>query len=791
VPILFPYRLVQLVSLPFVILYFAVRLFSRRAYWGHFGERLGFLPRSFKRTAQGSIWLHAVSAGEIATVVPLIQQIRAGDPRVAVFVSTTTLAGRSAADKRLRGLADGVFFCPLDYPSCVRRALNAIKPSMVMILETEIWPSLYSESKRFGACLILVNARISSKSWPQYAAMKWLFGPVLRLADAVFPQSIADRDRYYQLGVPLAKLHTVGNLKYDASSTVPKTVLPDFGAQQIWIAASTVGPGDSRHYKHDVDEDDIVLDAFRKLSEEFPKLLLILAPRQPSRFAEAARKLRERGISFVQRTAVQNQFHLLLRLPGVLLLDTIGELSGAFSMADVVFVGGSIAPRGGHNILEPAACGAPIVTGKHMENFEAIARDFADGGALMQVDSRDDLAPAISRLLRDTATAAAMGRRAQQIITQQQGTAERVMEKVWPIYWSASMKVSPGILARVVLAPLASLWEAGGVLRRRRDLARQQRLPIPVISVGGITVGGAGKTPFTSYLTGRLALRGYHPAILTRGYRRVTPAKSVIVPPGVAVSPALTGDEAQIFLRAGVCPVGIGANRAETGRLLLEHFPADLFVLDDGFQHAKLHRDIDIVLIDGLMPFGRGFVIPLGRLREPVEALKRADILIVSRADHDPRFEHLRSELRQINKIAPIFRVRTHPRQWRISSKRQVVEELPAKKVGAFCGLGNPQAFWNTLDAMGLNVVFRWSFPDHHAYQPLELRRIASQALSAGAEILVTTEKDRINFPGDFASSVAPLDVAWLEIENTVDDEEELLSWIESALSARFAKTRY
>jgi tetraacyldisaccharide 4'-kinase len=791
VPILFPYRVVQLVSLPFVILYFATRLLSRRAYWSHFGERLGFLPRSFKRTAPGSIWLHAVSAGEIATVVPLIQQIRAGDPRVAIFVSTTTLAGRSAADKRLRELADGVFFCPLDYPSCIRRALNAIKPSMVMILETEIWPSLYAESKRFGACLILVNARISSKSWPQYAAMKWFFAPVLRLADAVFPQSIADRDRYYQLGVAPAKLHTAGNLKYDASSTVPAAFLPAFDARQIWIAASTVGPGDSRHYKHDVDEDDIVLDAFQKLSEGFPELLLILAPRQPARFEAVARKLRDRGISFVRRTAIQNQFHPSLRLPGVLLLDTIGELSGAFSMADVVFVGGSIAPRGGHNILEPAACGVPIVTGKHMENFEAIARDFAGGGALVQVESRDDLAPAISQLLHDTATAETMGRRAQQIIGQQQGAAERVMERVWPMYWAASMKVSPGILARLVLAPLAGLWEAGSLLKRRRDLARQQHLPVPVISIGGITVGGAGKTPFTNYLTRCLRLRGYHPAVLTRGYRRATPAKNIIIPAGAGVSPALTGDEAQIFLRAGICPIGIGANRAETGRLLLEHFPADIFVLDDGFQHARLHRDIDIVMIDGLMPFGRGFLVPLGRLREPVEALGRADVLIVSRADHDPRFEHLRKELRRFNQVAPIFRVRTRPRQWRLYSKRQVVDDLPAKKVGAFCALGNPQAFWNTLDGIGLNVVFHWSFPDHHVYQQLELRRIASQALRAGAEMLVTTEKDRINFPRDFASSLAPLDVAWLEIENTVDDEEELLSWIESALSARFAKIRY
>ena len=279
---------------------------TKRGYWPHFFERLGFMPRRFTRTAPGSIWLHAVSVGEISTAVPLLRKLRQDEPNVPIFASTTTLAGRLAAEEHLAGLANGVFFCPVDYVSCVRRTLRAIRPSLVIILETEIWPNLYMETKRCGAKLALINGRISDRTWPQYKTMRWFFASIVGLADAVFPQSATDRERYRALGIPPARLHLEGNLKYDAPAAIRPTTLPTFGAEKIWVAASTVAPGDSRHYKHNVDEDDIVLAAFYTLRQRFPRLLLILAPRQPARFEDVAEKLRAQGLSFVRRTELKD-----------------------------------------------------------------------------------------------------------------------------------------------------------------------------------------------------------------------------------------------------------------------------------------------------------------------------------------------------------------------------------------------------------------------------------------------------------------------------------------------------
>jgi tetraacyldisaccharide 4'-kinase len=779
------YRLIQLLALPVLIFYFAWRIVFNRSYRAHFRERLGFIPRSFHRTASGAIWFHAVSAGEVNTAVPLIEKLQAQEPGIAIFLSTSTHAGRSVALKRLDGIVHGVFYCPLDYASCVRRTLHAIKPSLVIILETEIWPNLYAEIKRVGANLAIVNARISTRSWPQYRSMKWFFAPVLRLPDLIFPQSVVDRDRYYRLGAPLSRLLLEGNLKYDASSDVAPSSLPTFGARPVWIAASTVAPGESRHYKHNVDEDAIVLDAFESLREEFPNLLLILAPRQPKRFDAVAEMLRGRNLSFVRRTQLSLQSPSSLALPGVLLLDTFGELAGAFSFASVVFVGGSIAPRGGHNILEPAAAGVAIIAGKHMENFETIAHDFVEAAAMIQINGAEDLAPAIASLLRDSDYANSIGRRARLLVEHKRGAAGHIAQKLWLQYWSAYPREPHGLTGRLVLTSLAKLWTLGVRLKLQSDEAHRERLPLPVISIGGITIGGAGKTPFTNYLATELHARAHKAAILTRGYRRRTPARNIILPPGAEVSPALTGDEAQIFLRVAAAPVGIGANRAETGRLLMQHQPVELFLLDDGFQHRKIYRDIDLVLIDGLMPFGFRHTVPLGRLREPLTSLERADALIVGRADNNLRFELISKQLRQYNSHAPVFRVFTRPRQWRMCRQQTTQSELPFQRVAAFCALGNPQGFWNTLSKMGLEVVFRWSFPDHHVYQPNQLRRIASQAQSAGAQILVTTEKDRINFPRDFASNVAPLEVAWLEIENKLEREDDFFRWLDAHLAAR------
>jgi tetraacyldisaccharide 4'-kinase len=726
--------------------------------------------------------------GEVASALPLIRRLRSQQPGIPFYLSTATAAGRSMAARQAAPLVDGIFYAPIDFASFIRRVLRAIRPALVIVLETEIWPNLYAEIGCCGARLAIVNGRISNRTWPQYQAWRWFFAPILKFPDCIIVQSPTDFERYSHLNVPAQRLSILGNLKYEAVAPPAHSPLPTFGAEQIWIAASTVGPNEPGSLtRHFVDEDEIVIETFQQLARLFPKLLLILAPRQPARFPEVARKLSAAGLPFLCRTEWQNDS--TLALPGVLLLDSMGELAGLYSLADAVFVGGSLAPRGGHNIIEPGAAGVPVVVGPHMHNFEVIMRDFLEHQAIVQIRDEQDLFPALRDLLTNPRRAADMGKRAQQFVRSQQGVSEAVAERLWPLYYAACWRKPRAALSRLLLSPFALLWRWGGNLKRsgsERRAAGLLPLPVPVISVGGITVGGSGKTPFTNYLAAALKSHGHSPAILTRGYGRRFPAESIVLPPTAKVSALMTGDEAQIFLRAGIAPLGIGAKRYETAQILLRQFPAtDVLLLDDGFQHARLDRDFDIVVIDGLDPFGQEDLVPLGRLREPLSALARAGAFVITRAENDLRFDFIRKRLRDFNPTAPAFRTRLLSRAWRDYCTGESVPSLAGKRVGAFCGLGNPDNFWSTLQSLGLEVVFRWSFNDHHNYKPREIYNLTHQAKEHGAEMLVTTEKDRINCPNNMESALAPLNLFWLEIEFELENEAAFLELLERRLRAR------
>ena len=266
-----------------MVLYLLYRGLRDRRYFYGMAERLGFLPRTLRTTGAGAIWFHAVSVGEILSAVELLRLLRRERPNLALYVSTTTLAGRAAAEQRLEGLADMVFYAPLDYISIVRRVLRRLRPSLLVVMETEIWPNLYRESKRAGASLLVVNGRISEKSMPSYQRARGFFRFVLQLPDAIFVQSAADARRYVLAGAPAVKVKAAGNLKYDFrppdGGIAPEIAafLDRLSPTKIWIAASTMPPAEAG----DVDEDDVVLEAFR---QQPAGALLILVPRKPERF---------------------------------------------------------------------------------------------------------------------------------------------------------------------------------------------------------------------------------------------------------------------------------------------------------------------------------------------------------------------------------------------------------------------------------------------------------------------------------------------------------------------------
>ncbi len=738
-------------------------------------ERLGGRPEGFQAAAPGSIWVHAVSVGEVISAVGLIRELRLRAPGVAVFVSTTTLAGRALAGERLRGIADAVFHAPIDYGFAVRRVLRRIRPSAVVILETEIWPLVYREVKRVGCALLIVNGRISDRAFPSYRRWRFIFRRVLALPDAILVQSEQDRLRYAELGAPPGVIRVSGNLKYDVTPTrgqVPE-LMARLRPELVWIAASTMPGIDAS----DVDEDDAVVQAFREVSAQYPRLLLIVAPRKPERFDEAERKLSAAGLSFERRSRVGAGNGS--GLPCVLLLDTIGELAGLFPFADVVFLGGTLARRGGHNILEPAACGKPVIVGPHMENFAGMAAEFRAGAGLFEIATPGELGGAVARLLSDHNLREELGSRAAALAASQGGATLRAADAIVEAHSRALPVWRRAGVTRPLLWELSRLWIWGGRVKRRRTLGFH--LDAPVISIGGIGMGGAGKTPFTDLLAGRLQVRGHPPAILTRGYRRRSVDEVIVVPAGTAVPAIVTGDEPQIFIRSGKAHVGIGADRWAAGRVVEERLAPDLFLLDDGFQHSRLDRNLDIVLIDALDPFGGEAVFPLGGLREPLDALSRADAFVITRAEHGRSYRGIEERLRRYQPNAPVFHASVLPRHWVNHATGERSESALGPAV-AFCGLGNPASFWQTLRSLGVSPCFRWAFGDHHRYRASELRRLRRHAEDSGARVLLTTEKDAMNLPGDALDLVKPCEIWWLRIESELWEEAAFMKWIEAAV---------
>jgi tetraacyldisaccharide 4'-kinase len=764
------YRVLQALASPVLSVYLLLRGVRTKGYLGSLRERLGQIPSLSQQTVSASIWFHAVSVGEVLAAVPLIEEVRKRTPATPVFLSTTTMAGRSTAEKRLAGLADGIFFAPLDFVWAIRRVLRRLRPSVMVILETEIWPNLFREAKRIGCGLAIVNGRISDRAAGRYRRFAPLFSTVLELCDTILTQSDEMSARFEAAGASRERIHLGGNLKYDAP---PAAIAEDSAAlafvranraRPLWIAASTSAD------EH-VEEEEFVIAAQKYLAG----WRLLLAPRKPERFDAVAARLAQSGLRWTRRSALND--------PGadVLLLDSIGELSGLFSYASVVFMGGTLADRGGHNILEPAICGKPLVTGPHMENFREIACDFEQRRAVMRIERGDQLGGAIVAAAADTE----LGERARAAAQANRGASRRAADAVLALYESnypCERRAQP---AHALLWMLSCLWRAASAIDRRRKAGHALRLPVPVVSVGNITAGGTGKTPVTMEL-----LRAFHngnPGMLMRGHGRTVRENVLFLNPGEKISRELTGDEAQLYMRGVGVPIGVGGDRYVVGEELLLASDVRMLFLDDGFQHRQLARDFDLVLIDAMRPFGGGYLLPLGRLREPLNGLARARAFLITRSDEAPNTRAIERMLRRYNKGAPVYRARTIPARWidAVGNEHEP-EGFRGARTLAFCGIGNPHAFWKTLARLGIQPAACVAYDDHHVYSPFEVRRLAQHARDLGVRILLTTAKDVVNLPADYLAIVDELQIWQLEIRTEIEGEEELVRLIrESTLRLR------
>jgi len=358
-------------------------------------------------------------------VAGLVGEIQRSFPERKIFLSHVTPAGREAGESRLPGVA-GRFYLPLDWRWAVRAALDRIRPALLVIVETELWPNLLRAAHDSGARIILVNARLSTRSFPRYRLARPFMRRVLSDVDRICAQTPADAERYRALGARSEAVVLAGNLKFDSHppqlGELVRGLAKALGRARrgpVLVAASTM-PG----------EELAVLQAWTQIRARYPAALLILAPRHPARFDEVARILTTTPLPFLRRTSLEISDEALagqLSTPEILLLDTIGELGGIFELADIVFMGGSLVPTGGHNLLEPAYWSKPIVFGPHMENFKDLAQLFLEAQAALQVSDAGELARAAFKLLDDEAARRQMGERAKQVLEREAGATQRVL----------------------------------------------------------------------------------------------------------------------------------------------------------------------------------------------------------------------------------------------------------------------------------------------------------------------------------------------------------------------------
>ena len=783
-----------------------------------FRERLGILPRTFHQTSGAAIWLHAVSVGELLSCVPLVKQLRATFPESQIFVSTTTAAGQQMAEQRLANLADGVFYAPLDLPFAVRRVLKTIHPKVLIVSETEIWPNLFRLSKRFGAGLLLVNGRISDRALPRYLRFEWFFSKVLSYPDLVLAQSEQDATRFIAAGSPARKVQAGGNIKYDfepAAEELPAELAEFF--EQVRPGPVIIA-GSTRE-----NEEQPLIEAFREVRKQHPLALMVVAPRHPQRFEEVASVLARSGLPFARRSQLGRNGQAPPSPPALLLLDSLGELSSLYRYADVVFVGGSLNGWGGHNVLEPAHYARPVVVGPHMQNFQAISAELVARQAIRQIKDASQLAAAISEILDKPKEAGELGMRARQVAQSRAGATQRAVDEAKRLHGEAvpPSPSPPSALRSCVLWLPSLLWGAAARLRLaayQRKYLRRRRLHAFTVCVGNITAGGTGKTPMVQWLLKGLHSRGRSLGVILRGYRRMEPEVATIIPPGAAAPARKTGDEAQVILRylqrEGIAAVlGIGADRYRVGRRLEAIGPPEIFVLDDGFQHVALERDIDLVLIDVTNPFGGDAMIPLGRLREPLSGLARASAFVLTRTVKGGNYGAIKQRLQQWNPQAPIFssRMESVAAVHAANGEDVPLDELRKRRVVAFCGLGNPDPFWRSLEDLGIKLIDRIRFRDHHRYSTEDVGRILKIVRQHQAQVLITTEKDLVNLvhaidvhaidahPTDPEQlSKQPLDVrasglfgatplAWMRVRVVVDQGNELLDWIGERIQARLS----
>ena len=787
------YNLAAILVVIIIIPVFAIRSIREKGFVERIKQSLGIFPEGALEPVakKNCIWVHAASVGEIVATSPLIKEFRKEFPKSPILVSVVTTSGYEMANRIIKD-ADSIIYFPLDLPFVAASVIRRIHPRIFLNVETELWPNFLRNCRQLHIPVMMVNGRISEKSVRRYKYMFSILTDMIGTVKFFAMQSSIDANYIKQLGAPENLVTVTGNTKFDQTYTdvTPEErekILTDMGlkdAEGILLAGST-------HRG----EEDYVLQAFKAVREKHKKAKLVIAPRELLRTREVISICSRAGFKVGTRTELQK------RPPAgedVIILDTIGELGQVYSIGDVIYVGGSLVTHGGHNILEPAAHGKAIIVGHHMENFKDTHALFTNRNACITVNNVEELVEQTKKLFDDAERRKQLETETLKIVLENRGAARKsaiLLRKVLTAYEAKENARHPRTTQKIenlrtYFIYLIHSKESDGIfmtflmglfylfslvyeqlvniklLCYKAGILGKERLNCYVISLGNITVGGTGKTPTAQRLAKDIRDMGYKVVILNRGYRSKWHGEVGIVSDGknLHMDAAEAGDEAYMLAKhLPNVPVLIGAERAVTGKYAIEHFGAEVAILDDGYQHWQLIRDMDILLVDAVNVFGNGHLLPRGTLRESMSHISRADVCLITKVDQAEAGagEYIRSTVHKYNANAKIVESIHQPRcfiplaEWFIdlASEGVSVESISGKKIVAVSAIGNPASFEQTLRDLGAEIVESIRYPDHHEYTVKEMQDVLQQADALGAESIVITEKDAVKIPAEFAKS--------------------------------------
>lgn len=823
------YNIAAIIVVLLIIPVFMIRAIRERGFVERIRQCLGIIPQETleKVAKKNCIWVHAASVGEVVAASPLIKEFRREFPKSPLLLSVVTTSGYEMANRIIKD-ADAIIYFPLDLPFLAAHMVRRVTPRVFLPVETELWPNFLRACRNMRIPVMMVNGRISDKSVKRYHHLHSLLDDMIGTVTKFAMQSPLDAEYIIRLGANPNLVIVTGNTKFDQTYTDVSTAEKEKLIEEMGLADNDgIFLAGSTHRG----EEEPILQAFRALRAERPQAKLVIAPRELLRTREITALCHHAGFSVARRTELNEH-------PAVghdiVILDTIGELGKVYSVGDVIYVGGSLISHGGHNILEPAAHGKAIIVGYNMFNFKETHALFTKRSAVITVLNAEELTKAAVHLFLDGEERRRMERETLAICQENKGAARRsavllheMLEMVEArrlasgqikstdkvenfqtyFYHLIHSREAYGIFWQMIIAALYvfSLIYGGLVNLKlagyKAGIFSRRKLDCYVISLGNITVGGTGKTPTAQRLARAIRSLGYRVVILNRGYRAKWRGEVGVVSDGQALhmDAAEAGDEAFMLAKhLPDVPVLIGPERYVTGSYAIEHFGAEVAILDDGYQHWQLERDLDILLVDAVNVFGNGYMLPRGTLREPISHIDRADICLLTKVDQatEASRQYLRKVVREENDHALLVESTHQPRcfvelaDWydHIASDGIDTSKMKGKRVMAVSAIGNPASFEQTLSALGAVVIESLRFPDHHDYTVQEMLDVAAQAALLEAEAVIITEKDAVKVPPQTQEQVSRqlnyhIPIYVLSVEVTfLEGQGDLLGRIEENL---------